>query len=638
MNSCLRRFAMLSSWIEDSLVMKIITFLFRPEVYTNSQLYEIISSLGVLISKTVKGSFLKLFFAHVSWEQEAIKESRLMAATQKINNPLTKVRCFLNTAIENSFPFKFVGKAVDSFVQFPVSTAASILLPFILLNTVLKGLFDNFTPHALLFRTLLIILLFFLLNVRTSLKGLLNFSKTCKLIGLIFDVNLLPQSSTSKLLNDKDRLEFGAFGLLAGLLYYFLPQITFIKLFGVIFASAAIYIWPGLGIVLIAFMLPLLPTTYTVGVIGVTFLSVLLKHTDVAKLPAPFIPAALFITTAGMAAVFSVMRAESLKTLPLYAAYFMIFYSAAILFKDSNTVRWALVSIIVSTIILSLLGIYQYFFVKIPTAAAWVDAKQFPELSTRVYATLENPNVLGEYLGLTIPLLAGYFFASGKFGHKLFLVAVLFMLIVCMVLTFSRGAWLGLAVSVFIYALFKEPRLLALFIILAILSPMFLPSVVMNRIASIGSLEDSSNAYRITIWKAALRMIKDYWLTGVGLGLTAFSRVYRDYMIAGASAIHAHNLYLEICLELGVIGIFALLWMVLRGFSEAMSGMMKNDKISYITTGIVAALVGHLFHGLFDYVWYSPRIVIAFWMFLGMMSALASGCRTSTDMGEKVSA
>jgi len=166
---------------------------------------------------------------------------------------------------------------------------------------------------------------------------------------------------------------------------------------------------------------------------------------------------------------------------------------------------------------------------------------------------------------------------------------------------------------------------------------MFLPPVVMNRIASIGSLEDSSNAYRITIWIAALRMIKDYWLTGVGLGLTAFSRVYRDYMIAGASAIHAHNLYLEVCLELGVIGVFSLLWMVFRGFSEALSNVTMNDKMSYIAAGILAALAGHLFHGLFDYVWYSPRIVMAFWMYLGMMSALTSASFTGDDIGERLS-
>jgi len=69
---------------------------------------------------------------------------------------------------------------------------------------------------------------------------------------------------------------------------------------------------------------------------------------------------------------------------------------------------------------LSLLGIYQYFFVKAPTAEAWVDVKQFPELATRVYATLENPNVLGEYLGLSIPLVLGLFGQRINSGTKCF--------------------------------------------------------------------------------------------------------------------------------------------------------------------------------------------------------------------------
>jgi len=630
---------MISLWIKSSLAMNIITFVFRPEVYKNSLFYRVISSLGALISSALEGSFLRLFFSHNRWDHEAVRESRLMAALSKINDPLNKLRYMVNIFIQNSFPYVFVSKAVASFVNAPLSTAAYLLLPFMFSITLLKGLFENFTPKGLLFRAILIVLLFFLLKVSVSLKSLLNFSKAWKIISWFWDIDLKLPESLPGVLNQRDGLQFAAVGTVAGLLYYFLPQSTFIKLFGVIFVSTTIYTWPWTGLVLTVFMLPLLPTTFTVGVVGITFLSLLIKQDkDIKILSAALIPALLLMASAGIAAVFSVMRAESLKTLPLYAAYFMIFYSAAVLFRDSKTIKLVLVAVVLSTLILSLLGIYQYFFIKIPTAAAWVDVKSFPELATRVYATLENPNVLGEYLGLSIPLLAGFFFASARIRHKLFLTVVVCILTLCLGLTFSRGAWLGLAVSVFIFALLKEPRLIVLIIVLAILSPMFLPQVVMNRIASIGSLEESSNAYRITIWKAALRMIKDYWLTGVGLGLAAFSRVYRDYMIAGTLAIHAHNLYLEICIELGVIGIFSLFWMVFRCFSEALSNVIiKNYKISYIAAGIMAGLVGHLFHGLFDYVWYSPRIVMAFWMHLGLLSALASGTVTFDFTGEKLS-
>ena len=94
---------------------------------------------------------------------------------------------------------------------------------------------------------------------------------------------------------------------------------------------------------------------------------------------------------------------------------------------------------------------------------------------------------------------------------------------------------------------------------------MFLPSVVGTRIASIGSLEDSSNAFRVSIWIASLQMIRDYAHRCRSRAI-AFSRVYRDYMIAGTPALHAHNLYLQVGIEMGIVGLLLLVWACLAAF------------------------------------------------------------------------
>lgn len=627
-------------WMQNSLFINIIKFFLRPAVYQSSVLYKGICVSSDFISKAFRGSLFRAFFTNKSWENNAIKESRFMSAVLKLNKPIKKLSDMLNNTVENSIPVKFVSKSVKLFTQVPFATAAHILLPSAATVLILRAVFESYTPKALIYHIILLIMLFFALSVKVSLDSLLSSSiayKSCKwfLDGQDSSGFTVKHSQTGDL-SHQDKLHLAVIGVLAGILYYYLHKLTFIKLCGLVLMPALIYLWPWLGLALTALILPLAPTTYSVGIIGLTFLSVLLKNDKFKKsLPAAIIPSILFMISAGIAAAFSVARAESLKALPLYVAYFMIFYCASVLFRDSKTIKTVLAFLVISVMMISLLGIYQYFFVKVPTAEAWVDVKQFPELATRVYATLENPNVLGEYLGLAIPLLLGLFWASGKFRQKFLLTIVLGISTLCLVLTFSRGAWLGLAVAVLAFALIKEPKLLILLLILAILAPMFLPSVVTNRIASIGSLEDSSNAYRITIWIAALRMMKNYWLNGVGLGSTAFARVYRDYMIAGASAIHAHNLYLEVGLEMGILGLFALLWMAFRGFSEALIYVESNSKMSFVLAGIVAGLVGHLFHGLFDYVWYSPRIVMAFWMYFGMMSAIASGNLIDDMTGEK---
>lgn len=624
-----------NQWIESSLFLKIITFFFKPEIYQGSLFYNGISTISDFISGALKGSRLWLFFTHQPWEREAVKQSHFMSSLQKSYSPVEKLVEFLNTIIKNSFPFKIILLVEKSFIDAPFATLSYIVLPGMLINAVLTVIVGDFTLKALVLQIVLISLLFFMSFIRVSLQSLLISSGVWSILAWVFDENSIKNSFKKQNcisdLSHKAKLIFKSIGIAGGILYYFLPVTTFVKLIGLIFFSTIIYIWPWVGLAVMVFILPLAATTYSVAIIGLTFLSIILNHKKFKfEIPAAMIPALLFMAAAGIAALFSVLRAESLKTLPLYAAYFMVFYSASVLLKNRKIMKVVIISITVSTFILSIYGIYQYFFVKIPTAAAWVDVKQFPEIATRVYATLENPNVLGEYLGLVIPLIIGVFWATGKFRQKPLIVLVLAVMTLCLILTFSRGAWVGLAMSVLAFALLKEPRLLVLILALAVISPMFLPSVVTNRIASIGSLEDSSNAFRVTIWIAVLRMIKDYWLTGVGLGLNAFSRVYRDYMIAGAPAVHAHNLYLEVGLEMGILGLLALLWMVFRGFSEALVGIENNYKTSYILAGIMAALAGHLLHGLFDYVWYSPRIVLTFWMFFGMMAAL-SGHDTAVE-------
>ena len=64
-------------------------------------------------------------------------------------------------------------------------------------------------------------------------------------------------------------------------------------------------------------------------------------------------------------------------------------------------------------------------------------------------------------------------------------------------------------------------------------------------------------------------MIAAYWLTGIGPGTAAFNQVYPRFMIAGTPAIHSHNLYLQLALELGVPGLLAFLWLLLAVFSRS---------------------------------------------------------------------
>jgi uncharacterized membrane protein len=86
---------------------------------------------------------------------------------------------------------------------------------------------------------------------------------------------------------------------------------------------------------------------------------------------------------------------------------------------------------------------------------------------------------------------------------------------------------------------------------------------------------------------------------------------------------------------MGIVGLLLLVWVCFAAFLRARCLDHFEQRHSFILAGIIAALAGHLLHGLFDYVWFSPRIVMIFWMFLGMTSALSSVLENSDSRVEE---
>jgi len=614
----------ISKWFYNSLILNILLTFFKPETFKSSFFMRLISIILNGVQAAVRGSVLFTFNNDENWEEASVSRSFIINTIKRLNPLILAVIDTVNHYIKNSSILAFALMVKQDLTDYPLMTISYMMLPSLLVATGLKAAFSSFTPSALLIRVILIFVLSTMIFMKQSLKEILLGSISGEILNKLVHIYRAREEGN----DDQKRALRGkwlypAIGVVIGIIYYILPLTTFIKLIGLLFFSIAIYINPLIGISAVFSILPLTNTKYSAALIGITFVSLILNYKKTKlSVPTAFVPAAFFLAAAAVAAVFSLMRTQSFKTFPLYVVYFMAFYCAALIFRDNKRLNIALAFLIIPAVAVSFIGIYQYVFVKVPTAIAWVDVTQFPELSTRVYATMENPNVLAEYLGLVVPVILGLLWTVKKPIIRLLLLVAASIITLCLILTFSRGAWVGFALAVMIFAVLKEPRLIFAFVIVALIAPAFMPSVVMKRIASIGSLEESSNAFRVSIWIAALRMIKDYWLTGVGLGLDAFARVYRDYMIAGTPAVHSHNLYLEIGIEMGIVGIVSFLWFIQTGISKAVRTAQRNSASSAMLVGMIGALAGHLLHGLFDYVWYSPRIVMLFWLIFGMMAAL----------------
>ena len=268
-----------------------------------------------------------------------------------------------------------------------------------------------------------------------------------------------------------------------------------------------------------------------------------------------------------------------------------------------------------------LYGMYQYFTCAL--SAKWTDVNLFSENFGRLVATFENPNVYGTFLLVAIPvILVGAIFAKGWRG-KTFLWLTTALLTVNMFLTYSRGCYIALVVSLFILLICKGRNWLWVGAGALALCPLYLPESVLSRISSIGNLADSSVSYRINIWKGTIQMLSKYWWMGVGIGDTAFVSMYElEALTAVEDAPHAHNLMLQTMAESGILGLLVLVLFFVFLMRNAISAISRSTgEGKWLRLSLVAAWFGLLFQGVTDYIFYNNNLFAIMMISLGIMIA-----------------
>ena len=271
--------------------------------------------------------------------------------------------------------------------------------------------------------------------------------------------------------------------------------------------------------------------------------------------------------------------------------------------REENKKKFVLLSS-VSLLIVSLIGVGQYAFGR--AELRWVDASRFGDIGGRVTSLFSNPNILAIYLLLYFPIpLWATFLPENKGRMRVFYAITTVFCAICILLTWSRGAWLGLFLEFFLFLLFhsrKSRYMLRFLPLLFILIP-FLPSNFKSRLFSIGDLGESSIRYRLQTWQGALQMLKTYPF-GIGVGERAWRAVYPHFAVSGTKTVmHAHNVFLQIATELGLWGVVVFcLWV----FVSLLRAFQERDFVP------LAAISGVLLMGLFDHLWYYPAMLVPF--------------------------
>ncbi len=525
----------------------------------------------------------------------------------------------------------------DNWHNISIRTYGVILLSFSLCFGVLRGFF--FVPALAEWIVLGALALFALLMIliNRSLKSLFKGSWFLTALGGLF-CEIKPDSDSKLFLKDPEFfLSRPAYSILAGaflaVVATLLSPTVFVLLFGGLFFVLFAMHCTVFGVFCVIIASPFLPTMALVGasllcVISFFWGLITKKHTVLRPVPlGGYI--AFFMLAMAVSTLLSFTFKKSLFILLIYVA-FVLFYFVAYQVLDSEK-KWkgAIVSFVAVSAFVALYGVYQNF-AGISGAASWVDQEMFRQIKVRVYSTFGNPNVLGEFLVMMIPLSLAVLWKAKTDGQKFIYTGIFLLLAACMVFTWSRGAWLGVLLAAALFLLIADKRwaLCAVFGIL--LLPMLLgsDSAIANRILSIGNTKDTSTAYRVSIWQASLTMIRDFWMSGIGAGSDAFSMIYPKYALAGANfALHSHNLFLQIMVEAGICGIVTFVALIIAFVRRAFSRSVYKNRSSLkgaVTIALAAGLLGFLFQGLTDNVWYNYKMVLIFWIVLALASSPAA--------------
>ena len=320
----------------------------------------------------------------------------------------------------------------------------------------------------------------------------------------------------------------------------------------------------------------------------------------------------------------------ALRAFLLFAAWFPL----RILFCNRVWRRRACLSLTISSFACAIGGVAEYLLGQ--AVLGWVDVSRFGDIGGRVCGFFGNPNLFAIFLLLTTPLALWWIFDQKRVVGRIFFSIVYASQVLCLILTWSRGAWLGWMLSATLFLTLCNRRTLSTLLALCTCGfglVFYLPENVLRRFGSIASTTDSSAHYRLNTWRGVLRMLREHPF-GIGSGESAFRTVFPYFAVSGTETVmHAHQVFLEVAVEIGVVGLILFVLVLWGIFARVVRFCRQLGEGSRRAEGVclAATLAGALVMGLFDSLWYHGGL---YWLFWSLAAMLVNVTREAFYEGE----
>ncbi|MBE3128638.1 MAG: O-antigen ligase family protein [Actinobacteria bacterium] len=369
------------------------------------------------------------------------------------------------------------------------------------------------------------------------------------------------------------------------------------------------------------------------------------------------IPILLFILGMSLSLTRKGVIFIGLKDYINFLAYFIIFFSVINFVSTQKEFNSFIRLFFLISFLVSLYTLIQYYGIDLLY-------KKYHGLTS----TLGQKNWISNYIAMVFPVIFSFFLLQKHKKVKTIYYILLSILYINIMICQSRGIWISIFLS-FILGLYlinklklrkyfrKNRKWLTLLVItLLIITVIYSTSnplnksamTVVQRAATTFDKNDVSINTRLLIWKNTLNMIKDHpWLgSGIGTFKLKYQNYQADYLQENPGEIkywikagEAHNEYLQIWAELGIIGLFLFLIIIyffydsiIKFLNEEEKDNVKDNKENkIIVVGMLTGITCFLIHALFSFPLHVPALGAAFFMMFGLTLRFTKGLNSNKE-------
>ncbi|MFD2170155.1 O-antigen ligase family protein [Tumebacillus lipolyticus] len=310
---------------------------------------------------------------------------------------------------------------------------------------------------------------------------------------------------------------------------------------------------------------------------------------------------------------------DGVRTLLEASLYFLVLNA---LIDDEDTIKDMVHGMIVAAALVAAFGIYQKL-AGWETPPSWTYSEVEKGIKIRVFSSIGNPNALGGFMVLITPIAIALTLWAKNWGGRIIYGSASLLMLVCLVLTYSRGAWIGFLAGMLVYTIITRNKWLAIVGIAGLVAAPFVAEGVVSRLTLAFTPEywqKASEGGRVEFWARALTIFKEYPVFGTGIGTVGDSVATRNG-VPGATWID--NQYFKLLAEIGIVGTLAYVAMVftpvIKGVKAVFGSKQRDTFLFALNAGIVAALFGMLVENFTAAIFEDLNVITHFWTLIALL-------------------